>query len=221
MRDRRRGKGDRRGVAALELALVAPALVVILLGLYDTTNAVIVWWQLSAASAATARIATTFAATPENTNVLSTTQAATASTAIYGVIPALASAPASRFGVTISSVVMAPTVAGCTSDCTYVANVAWSLALQGGAAPRPCGQLSAVADTAPASLTALPIDAFTASPVLVVDVTYDFVPLFTRFFPHALSFMSTAYLATRTGDDSAWVQLTGPNAAQAQCPGYT
>ncbi len=217
----RRGVADRSGVAALEFGLLAPVLIVLVMGLYDTTNAVIAWWQLSAAAAATARIATTYAATPNNTNVLSTDQASTASTAVFAVIPALAHGPASAFGVTISSVVMAPTVPGCTAGCTYVANTAWSLALQGIAVKRPCGQLAEVPDGTPSSVGTLPLDAFTASPLLVVDVTYDFTPMFTQVFGAGLVFMETAYLAMRTGSDAQWVRLTGPQAAQAQCPGYT
>ncbi len=217
----RRLRADRRGVAALEFALLAPALVVIVLGLYDISKAVIVWWQLSAAAGAIARIGTTYAATPDNTNVLSTTQAASASTAIFAVIPALAQGPSSRYGVTMTSVVMTPTVPGCSSNCTYLSNTAWSLALQGAAPLRPCGSPGQVADGTPSSSLTLPLDAFTRAPLLVVDVTYDFIPLFNTFFGHALTFMETAYLATRTGNDAAWIRLTGPQAAQAQCPGYT
>lgn len=211
---------DRRGTSGLEFALLAPALIVVMLSLYDVTNAVIAWWQISSAAGAIARIATTYAATTTNTNSLSTTQAATASTALFGVMPALATAPASRYGVAISSVVMTPTVAGCASNCTYIANTAWSLALQGSAARRPCGTLGAVPDGTRASSTTLPLDTFTSAPVMVVDVTYDVAPLF-NLFGAGLRLMESAYMATRTGSDAAWTRLTGPQAAQAQCPGYT
>ncbi len=216
-----RAAADRRGVAALEFALLAPVLVVIAMSLYDVTNAVISWWQLSAAADAIARMATGMAATTTNTNSLTRTQASTVSTAVFAVMPTLSSAPASTYGVAISSVVMTPTVAGCTSDCTYNANVAWSVGLQGNAARRPCGQLNQAPDTQPASITTLPVDAFTSAPVVVVDVTYDFTPLFTTLFGAGLRFMESAYMSPRTGTDAAWVRLTGPQAAQAQCPGYT
>ena len=220
-----RGITDRRGVAAVEFALVAPVMIVVALSLYDVTNAVITWWQLSAAAAAIARIATTDAATTSNTNSLSTDQAATASTAIFAVVASLATAPASRYSVTISSVVMTPTVSGCTADCTYVGNTAWSVGPQGSGATRACGPLGSVSNSAPSSFTTLPIDAFTASPVLVVDVTYDFIPLFVKplfqtVWPASALFMQTAYMATRTGTNADWVRLTGPNAAKSQCPEY-
>jgi Flp pilus assembly protein TadG len=184
---------DRRGVAALEFALRAPALIVIMLSLYDVTSAVISWWQLSAAAGAIARIATNLAATNTNTNILTIEKATTASTAVFALMPTLATTPGSRYGVVISSVVMTPTTPGCTSGCTYVANTAWSLALQGSPSTRPCGTLSLVPDGQPASSTTLPADAFTPSPLVVVDVIYDFAPLFTNLFGAGLRFMESAY----------------------------
>lgn len=219
-RTRRLGR-DRRGVAALEFALLAPVLIVIAVSLTDVTNAVITWWQLSSAAGAIARIATTYAATLNNTNILSTTQATTASTALFGVIPRLISAPATQYGVTLSSIVMTPTVPSCTSHCTYVANVAWTAVLQGSSSKRPCGTLASVPDGTPSDKRTLAADAFSAAPVLVVDVTYDFTPIFTNLFGAGASFMETAYMAARAGKDADWTRITGPNFAQAQCPGYT
>lgn len=212
---------DRRAVAALEFALLAPVLIVVALSLLDITNAITSWWQLAAAADAIGRIATTYAATENNSNSLSTTQAVTASTAVFAVVPALASAPLSRYGVTLSSIVMAPTSSSCSGDCTYVANTAWSLVLQGTGAARPCGTLAVVPDGQPSSPSTLAADAYTASPVLVVDVSYEFAPLFTTIFGTGLRFTETAYMPARTGGNADWVHLTGPNAAHAQCPGYT
>lgn len=213
---------DRHGVAALEFALLLPVLIVITLSLTDVTNAVITWWRLSIAANAIARIATNYAATESNTNSLSIDQATTASTAIIAVIPALTTASLSQYGVRLSSVVMTPTVAGCTSNCTYNANTAWRILLQGTAGTaRPCGTLGAAANDASASVNTLPPNAFSSSPLLVVDVTYNFIPLFTNLFGVQVKWTETAYMAPRTGTDADWIQLIGAQAAQAQCPGYT
>lgn len=212
---------DRRAVAALEFALLAPVLIVVGLSLLDVTNAVTTWWRLAAAADAIGRIATTYAATDNNSNSLSTSQAATASTAVFAVIPSLATAPLSRFGVTLSSIVMTPTSKSCSGNCTYVANTAWSLVLQGTGAARPCGTLAAVPDTQPPSPGTLPVDSFTAAPMLVVDVVYTFTPLFSTLFGAGPRFVEAAYLPARTGGNANWVRLTGANAASAQCPGYT
>jgi Flp pilus assembly protein TadG len=215
-----RRTGDHRALAALEFALVAPFLVTLVLSVYDVSNAAIAWIQLCGAARAIALIATASAATPSSTNVLSSTAAYTASTAIYALLPDLTTAATSQFGVTLSSIAFTPTVATCTSGCTYVGNVAWSVALQGSAATRPCGHPAAVADSAAPSLTTLPTDAFSAAPLLVVDITYNFTPVFNVLFGSGLVLRQSAYMGTRVGTNANWVQYTGPNQAKVQCPGY-
>ncbi len=217
---RLRRAGDRRAVAALEFALLAPVYVTLVLTLYDVTSAVIDWIQLAGAARAVALIATASAATPANTNVLSSTQAAAASSAIYAVMPSLQSAPSSQFSVTITSVVFTPIPKTCTSACNYKANVAWSVGLQGSAVTRGCGRLTSQPDTAPPSLSKLPADAFSAAPMLVVDITYNFTPLFNVVFGTGLVLRESAYMGTRVGTNADWVSYTGPNQAQVQCPGY-
>ena len=209
---------DRRGTSALEFALLAPALIVIALSLYDVTSAVIAWWQMAAGAHAIGLIATNLAATPSLTNVLSAKDAGTASTAIYAVRPSLAGG-GQQFGVTVSSIVFtAPS--GCSANCTYTASVAWSAALQGSAAARPCGPLVPAPDGSPPSPGTLPADAFSPAPLLLVDVTYRYVPLLTSPFAASFPIRESAYFAPRTGSNAAWVRYTGANAAQVQCPGY-
>ena len=212
---------DRRATAGIEFALVLPVAVIILLAFYDLTLVIISKWQVITAADAIARIATTMAATSSGTNTLSDTQVQKASTAIFGAMPFLAKLPPSRYGVAISSVVMSPTQPGCTSNCTYSANVAWSMAPQGTASKRPCGTLNNMPDGQSPSSIALPIDAFTSAPVLVVDVSYSYVPLITTLLGAGLRLSEAVYIGTRTGNDSAWIHLTGTGAAAAQCPGYT
>lgn len=220
---RRPGLGaDRRAVAAVEFALLAPALVGIALALYDSTNAAITLWQVASGAHAVALIATDLAATPALTNTLTQAQAIAASTAVYATLPALRTAPAGQFAVTLTSVAFTASPAGCAgAACTYAAHVAWSATLQGNAPARPCGTLAPVPDGAPPSPTTLPADAFSAAPVLIADVSDQFIPLLTTPFAAAFTMRDSAYLATRIGGDGDWVHYTGANAAQVQCPGYT
>lgn len=217
---------DRRATAGLEFALIAPVAIVVLLMFYDVTTIVIRRWQVTTAADAIARIATTMAATPSGTNTLVDTQAGTASTAIFGAMPFMLKQPATNYGVAMTSIVMTPTQAGCTSNCAYVANVAWSRVFQGtgtAVVRRPCGTQAKMADGQPPSATALPADAFTASPILVVDVAYNYVPLITSLFGSSVRLSEAVYVGTRTGSDSAWVHLTETQTgiATAKCPGYT
>jgi Flp pilus assembly protein TadG len=208
-------------VAAVEFALVAPLLFVLAFGFYDLVVATTIWWHLMEAAEAIGQIATSNAATSNQTNSLTETQAYVASTAIYPLVPQLASATAQTFSVVLSSVVFAPTVANCTSSCTYTAAVAWSYSFLGTAAARACGPLKPATDVATPSPATLPVDAFSAAPLLLVDVSFTYQPLFTSYIKTAIQLKRTAYMPMRTGDNTQWVRYTNPNISQPMCPGYS
>jgi Flp pilus assembly protein TadG len=200
---------DRRGVAALEFALIAPAMVVFAIGLFDLVDGTATWWHLTQAAQAIAQIATNSAANTNGTNSLTKQQGYAASTAAYPLVPQLASAKLADFGVTLSSVVFTPTVANCTSGCTYTAAVAWSHTLLTGtlAAARACGvSLVQAANSAAPSSGTLPAR---------------FTPLFTTFIAGPIVMMRSAYLTPRAGDDTQWVRYTDPTISQPMCPGYS
>jgi Flp pilus assembly protein TadG len=212
---------DRRGVAAVEFALVAPLLVMLALGIYDLVAGITTWWHLTLAAQAVGKIATASAARSDQSNSLTATQAYAASTAIYPIMPQLGSAAAQDFGVVLSSVVFTPAVADCTSGCQYNGAVAWSHTPVGGAPARACGALASASDTAAGTSGTLPADAFTAAPILVVDVTYQFRPLFASFILSAIPMRRTAYMPLRTGTNAAWVRYIDSTSPQAMCPGYS
>lgn len=211
-----------RGVAALEFALLAPMLMMVSAGLYDLTTAFIAWKRVSLTAQAIAEIATIMAATTAGTNQLTLSQATTAASAIYAYLPATQSASAPAFGVVMSSIVMQPTVSGCTTACTYTANVAWSGTFQGSGTTRQCGTLSFVADTAAPSPATLPTDAQGSSPLLVVDVNYTFYPLFYKFFTGPIPMKQSAYFSPRIGLADSWVQYEPGGASDTTtiCPNY-
>jgi Flp pilus assembly protein TadG len=212
---------DHRGVAGVEFALIAPVMVLLAISFYDLTSAVIDEWQVTQSAGAIARIATAMAATSSGTNELTIPQATTASSAIFGVGPEWFSLPKARYSVTVSSIVMAQTDSSCTNNCSYKANVAWSLVTQGVGPKRPCGVLNTVADGSKTTGIGLRVDAFTAAPFIIVDVTYNFIPLLTDLFGAGLTMTESVYMGTRIGTDTNWTRLTGDQAAANQCPGYT
>ncbi len=220
---------SRDGLAALEFALIAPILVAMVAGLYDLTTAFIAWRRVTAAAMSIAEIATGEAASAVNgANILNQTQAAAAASAVYPYLPSLSLPSPPAFGVTISSIVMTPTVSGCTSSCTYTAHVAWSGVFAGTGVVRPCDSvqgtsvISSVSDTSNPSPTTLPVDMFSAAPLLVVDVTYTFKPMFFRFITGNIAMAQTSYLSPRTGLTSAWVQYfpAGSSDPTGLCAGY-
>jgi Flp pilus assembly protein TadG len=218
---------SRNGVAALEFALLAPVLFVMVAGMFDLTRGYIAWKRVATSAQAIAEISTSEAATLLGTNQLNQSQATTAATAIFAFLPDTLSAVPSTFGVTISSVVMQPTVTGCTSGCTYAPHVAWSGVYEGSGTMRPCdarpgvSAMSFVADNANPSPTTLPTDLQGIAPLLVVDVNYTFQPLFFMFITGNISMNQSAYFSPRTGTITNWVQYyPGSPDSTSLCPNY-
>jgi hypothetical protein len=213
----------------LEFAFIAPVMVTMLAGLYDLTTAFIAWRRVTAAALAIGEIATGQAASGvTNTNVLTQTQALTAASAVYPYLPDLLRPSPPAFGVTISSIAMAATPAGCTTACTYEAHVAWSGVFEGTGQVRPCDTvqgtsiISSVSDTASPSPTVLPVDLYSSAPLLVVDVTYTYQPLFFTFITGNVVMAQSSYLSPRTGLTTAWVQYfpSGAQDTTGLCAGY-
>jgi Flp pilus assembly protein TadG len=207
---------SRAGVAAMEFALLAPVVVLMLAGLYDLTMAYIAWERVTLAAQAINQIATTIAATPPNSNTVTQAQATTASTAIYAYLPQLLTASPPAFSVTISSIAMEPLTAGtsCAGPTTCVAQVAWSGTylgtdqdVNGTALQRPCGVGAVVqtSDTTTPSPGTLPEDVYSASSLLVVDVTYQFTPTFYQFLTGNITIAQSAYYPPRIGLQSAHI----------------
>jgi hypothetical protein len=159
-----------------------------------------------------------------------------AATAIFGLIPGLKSAGSAQpFSVTVSEIVFVGSPSGCVPSlvtasgslqpcASYTANVAWSvplsslsayasgsgnyLGISGGAAPkRACGTMTQVAQTQSATFTTIPTLGMTnLTSVLVADVTYQYLPLFTQVFVGPITFMHTAMLPPRLTPVSTFPQ---------------
>ena len=217
----------RQGLAGLEFALLAPVLVSMLAGLYDLTSAYISWERVNLCAQSIDQIATSVAAGNSQTNTLTLVQAQTAASAAYAYLPGILGASPPAFGVTISSVVMTPTVAGCTTGCIYTAHVAWSGVYQGSGTKRPCdatlgtAAITQTADTASPSPTTLPADVYSAASLLVVDVTYTFQPVFYRYLTSNFTMLQSAYFPPRSGLTDSWIEyFPGTSDSTTLCSGY-
>jgi Flp pilus assembly protein TadG len=213
----------------MEFAFIAPVMVTMLAGLYDLTTAFIAWRRVTAAALAIGEIATGEAASGiTNTNVLSQSQAVAAASAVYPYLPSLLQPSPPAFGVAISSIVMTVTVPGCTVGCTYTAHVAWSGVFEGTGQARPCDTvqgtsvLNSVSNTAGPSPADLPEDLFSPAPVLVVDVTYTYQPMFFTFITGNVVMAQSSYLSPRAGLTTAWIQYfpSGASDTTGLCAGY-
>lgn len=216
---------DRAGSPAIEFALLAPVMLVMLTGSYDLTQVLIAMRRVTSAAQEIVQIATELSVQPDQTTSLTVTQDYQAQSAIYALIPGLKSgADTSQFSVTLSAVVFVATPSGCTAgvNCAYSANTAWSVPLLRGGQTRPCGAVTQVASSQQATIANLPTSGMTAlSSVVVADVSYVYQPLFSGFLTGPLTLRRTAFLPPRAGKPTQYVQYDLANATDpAICPGY-
>jgi Flp pilus assembly protein TadG len=206
-----RFKRDRRGVAALEFALVIPILITALLATTDIALATITWRNVTATAQEVAEIASAMAVQPNSSNQLTDAQALASTDAVFGIFPAWKSmVNTNAFTVTMSDVAFTATVYGCQTGCTYTAQVAWSYANPYGSnTKRACGALTQVANNAAPSYTTLPAGAFGATSALVVDVNYTYQPLFFGFVIKNIPMLATAYVPPRIGNGIFFVAKAG------------
>jgi Flp pilus assembly protein TadG len=208
----------------MEFGLLAPVLVVFLMGMVDLARAIVTLRRLNAVVQQIGLMATALSVQPDQTTTLTVSQLNQASSVIYAVFPALLSQavynattnPVPVYAVVASDVVFTPTSSTCQPGLTctsYTANLAWSVPLRyGQQIQRSCG---AVTQTTATAITA----ALTS--MLVVDVVYDFTPFFGRFLG-TLTLRQTAYFNQRS---IAATYITYNTASASSggviCAGYT
>jgi hypothetical protein len=201
---------EQRSVSGLEFAIVAPAVLLLSLAVYDLSRALIIWEELNNAAEAIVESAeklsvTTVGGQPATT--LNIVQIQAALSTIYAEIPGLQWGSGKgnfngTFGATLSSIVYlpwCPTTSGCAKQSP---NTLWSAFLTEGdstsylltspasALQRQCNQLTPVAHF-PDNSTQLSVMVTPQSgslkipltPQLVADVQYNFTssfPLFSK-----------------------------------------
>lgn len=217
----------RSGSPAIEFALLAPVMLILLSGSYDITQLLIARQQVISTTQQIVEIATELSIQPDQSTSLTTTQAYQAETAIYALMPGLKSgADTNKFSVTLSAVVFTATPAGCVAgvNCTYVANTAWSTTLSLGVqATRPCGVIAQVASTQQATINNLPTAGMTAlTSIVVADVSYVYRPIFTGFITGFVTLQQTAFLPPRLSTVTPYVEydLAHSTTNASVCPGY-
>jgi Flp pilus assembly protein TadG len=219
---------SRAGSPAIEFALLAPVMIFLLTGTYDVIQLLIAQRRIVSTAQQIVEIATELSIQPDQSLSLTTAQVYQAETAIYAMIPGLKSgSDTNKFWVTLSAVVYTGTPAGCVSgvNCTYVANTAWSSALPQSATPltRPCGIIPQVAATQQSAITNLPTaDMTVLTSIVVADVSYTYLPLFTGFVTGPVKLQTTAFLPPRAGTVLQYVQYDLANAKTnpSVCPGF-
>jgi Flp pilus assembly protein TadG len=225
---------DNRAIAAVEFALIAPALIALTAGGYEMSRAVSQARQLTTLAGSIATMLTT-----------NTSGAVTYLSLHYAFDSAMVTFPTvlsdsfakgiawnKDIGISMAGVSFTPTVTGCTSHCTYKANIVWTGgSVAGGQPARACGTNPvSAADTSAPSTTTLPADLFdtvttpsgVAAPnfVVVVDVGYTWTPLlFSKLFG-AITLKRSAYLAPRYVAQIKYSAIAGDDGFGAECSGF-
>ena len=231
---------ERRGVVALEFALVAPVLILFSIGVFDLTRALIVREQVWNAVRSIASSASSLAVQPDQSTSLTVAQVQQALSGIFAAIPWLRSgALTGQTSVVLSSVNFVQTTASCTATTTNPCpQLVWSVAYAGrGPASfltttRSCATPPLVVATVTdfvSSLTSLPVSNIAdPSPMLVVDVSYQFTPMFFSFLSGPINFWATSYWPIRSANPNATsgdrytrydILKQGPGVGK--CPGFS
>jgi len=199
---------NRRAIAAVEAALIMPIFLTFLLGSYEAIRYVNMSRRLTTLANSMATMITTRVQPVNGNGVLFAFNSAMV------IFPDVLSDPArgstnwwNYLSMTISNVLFTPTVAGCTTGCTYKANIDWSI---GANASRSCTIApTLVADSTISSLTTLPADVFNPGSLIVVDLSYPFVPLFGARYIPSITIHRSAYLQPRYMSSVSMVNTGG------------
>lgn len=211
------------GAGAVEFAALAPILLLLLLVGFDAGRFVLATQRIQevANTAAEMLAQTGLSSTAVLSNDGTVSDADLNfywSSAIFIFPGAVAQAQAqnvswsSQLLVNMSSVNFVANPKGCTSGCSYTAQVVWTTQNY-----RPCGStITAVPDSNSPSPSTLPTDVFGAGSIIVVDVTYTWQPTFGANYLPSIAIVRSAYMAPRNVNI---VEAASGDTLASNCPG--
>ena len=210
---------SRRGIAAVEFALILPLMVVLTLGSVEVARLIIFTRKIELVANTAVEMLTQNGTGKVNYIDLHFAQDST-----MVIFPQILQDAANKkiswsndIAISMASVQFSPSPATCTSNCTYVANVVWN----GGPNPRPCGtSLTPVADSSTPTPTTLPTDLYGPGSVLVVDIVYTYTPLFIQNLFGSIKISRSAFLAPRYVPLVKYQVIAGDDQIGSECPGF-
>lgn len=208
---------DRSGIAAIEMAFVAPVMVLLALAGTDTARYVIATEQISKVANTIGQMLT------ENTsgsvNYVDLQFYHDSAMVIYPDVLSDAAKQnipwSSDIAITMSSIQFTTTQKNCGTTCTYTPKVVWT----GGSNPRACGSIfTSVSDISVPSATTLPQDIYGPGSVIVVDIQYNYHPWFASYLGASIGIARSVYLAPRYVSLVSYQVVAGDNGIAASCP---
>lgn len=182
---------SRRGVAAVEFALIMPVLLVLFLSSYDVGNAIIVYMKVRAATYELAAITNQYGTTASNVGQISTT--------IMGTITSAGSTVLSPYSSTPLTIVLTQIKA--TSNTQ--AKVSWSYAVNGTAYATgttfnlPTNMANDTCGSGNYSGTSPP-SGKGGCYLILSQVSYSYTPMFGAFMTGTLALSDSLYVAPRS-----------------------
>ena len=181
---------DRRGVSAIEFAMGAPVMILLLLAGVDSARYALAVRRIEQVTTTIGQMV--------SVNTLGTVDPADIQfyeSSAFAVFPLVLSDSTTRgvlwnadLALTVSSVNLS------TSGSTQTANVSWST----GSALRSCTKApTMVSDTAPPSSTTLPTDAFGTGSIIVVDASFTFRPTIASRYLPTIAIIRSFYVQPR------------------------
>lgn len=212
-----RFRRDRSAAAAIEMAFVAPVMIVLALGGVDTARYVEATESVSKVASTIGQMIT------ENTsgsvNYIDLQFYHDSAMVIFPDVLSDAARQgiswSNDISISMSSIQFTATPTNCTASCTYVPKVIWT----GGSNPRTCGTIfSQVPDASVPSASTLPKDIYGPGSVIVVDVQYNYHPYFVSFLSSSISIARSVYMAPRYVSLVNYQVVSGDNGIAASCP---
>jgi hypothetical protein len=203
---------DSSGTSAIEFALLLPLLVLMLFGTVELHRYILHTRQIAAAAKA---VATMIAQRGDGYSASETPSMEFDLVAhMFPAVNPIGSPHNwwTRLGFQIRHVVFTPTVLGCTSSCTYRANLAWQW---GGGVT--CGPMPAAAAGATPTSGTIPAAALGPGSMTIVDLQYNFAPLLGSTIVPTKTIVAQGLASTRFASPYIVNQSTSN---VVRCPGY-
>jgi Flp pilus assembly protein TadG len=209
----------RQAIAATEFALVLPLLVILMLGSVEAARLIVSARKVTLVATTAVEMLT-----QNGTGKVNYVDLHFATDSTMVIFPQILQDAAQKgiswkndISVSMASVVFTPNPSTCTSNCSYNANVVWN----SGPNKRTCGVLLVSAtDTATPSNTKLPADVFGPGSIIVVDVLFNYTPIFGLGLFGTIPIARSAYLAPRYVSLIKYAVVSGDDGVGAECPGY-
>lgn len=206
---------DGRGIAIIEFALILPLLLTLSAVTFDLVRYVIYMRKLELAASTLADLVAR-----NDTGKITQTDILAISRSQLVMFPeAMSAAKDANVSVwtllrwSLSGVQFTPTVAGCTSNCTYTPKVVWTSGQKRSCTTPPV----AAPNTAGPSPTTLPSDTFGPGFLVVADVVFSYKPLILQSVVGSIDIAKSFYFAPRYVTAIAFDPSGGSTSANA-CP---